>query len=72
MRLEGKMHQIPHRELEMRPWWPTEADRAGFTRTNLICHHNMAANAHNFITALMEIYNTRVGERGLQLYGGQK
>jgi hypothetical protein len=21
MRLEGKMHQIPHGELEMRPWW---------------------------------------------------
>lgn len=32
----------------------------------------MAANAHNFISALPESYNTRVGERGVQLSGGQK
>ena len=32
----------------------------------------MAANAHNFISALPESYNTQVGERGVQLSGGQK
>lgn len=32
----------------------------------------MAANAHNFISALPNSYNTQVGERGVQLSGGQK
>lgn len=32
----------------------------------------MAANAHNFISALPDSYNTQVGERGVQLSGGQK
>ncbi|CAG8850779.1 24733_t:CDS:2, partial [Racocetra persica] len=30
------------------------------------------ANIHNFITALPDGYNTRVGEKGTQLSGGQK
>ncbi|KAK1378995.1 ABC transporter B family member 2-like [Heracleum sosnowskyi] len=30
------------------------------------------ANAHSFISALPEGYSTKVGERGVQLYGGQK
>ncbi|KAG0606707.1 hypothetical protein M758_9G161600 [Ceratodon purpureus] len=32
----------------------------------------MAANAHNFISALPDSYKTQVGERGVQLSGGQK
>jgi ATP-binding cassette subfamily B (MDR/TAP) protein 1 len=32
----------------------------------------MAANAHNFISALPDSYNTQVGDRGVQLSGGQK
>lgn len=32
----------------------------------------MAANAHNFISALPASYNTQVGDRGVQLSGGQK
>lgn len=31
-----------------------------------------AANAHDFISALPEGYNTHAGERGTQLSGGQK
>jgi ABC-type multidrug transport system fused ATPase/permease subunit len=31
-----------------------------------------AANAHDFISALPEGYNTRVGERGMSLSGGER
>ncbi|HMJ89084.1 MAG TPA: ABC transporter ATP-binding protein, partial [Candidatus Acidoferrum sp.] len=47
------------------------AGREGATREEIIAAAR-AANAHDFITALPEGYDTLIGERGMTLSGGQR
>lgn len=46
--------------------------KSGNVTEDEIIESAKAANAHNFISALPQGYNTTVGERGTQLSGGQK
>ncbi|MEZ4909784.1 MAG: ABC transporter ATP-binding protein [Saprospiraceae bacterium] len=45
--------------------------REGVTNESIV-HAAKIANAHDFITALPEQYDTSIGERGLKLSGGQR
>jgi ATP-binding cassette subfamily B protein len=71
--LRGQMAVVPQ---EVVLFGGTIADNIGYGRPGATAGEIEAAarqaNAHDFITAFPEGYQTRVGERGVQLSGGQR